>query len=80
MFCKIAGLKNIISCVAFLKNNWNGNVSLDVNECLPNNGRGPCEGTCKNTDGSYKCYCGKGLKLDDNGRTCKGKPNIRSSR
>jgi len=29
----------------------------DVNECLLRNGHGPCQDTCINTNGGYKCSC-----------------------
>ena len=29
----------------------------DVDECVANNGHGPCQDVCLNTDGSFKCAC-----------------------
>lgn len=45
---------------------------VDINECLLNNGHGPCQDTCINTDGSYKCSCERlpGTKLDSDGHGC----------
>lgn len=45
---------------------------IDINECLLRNGHGPCQGTCRNTLGSYSCSCEnlKGTKLAEDGRTC----------
>jgi len=30
---------------------------LDINECLLNNGHGPCQDTCRNLIGGYECSC-----------------------
>ncbi|XP_016768139.2 uncharacterized protein LOC725964 isoform X4 [Apis mellifera] len=30
---------------------------MDINECLLNNGHGPCQDTCRNTIGGYECSC-----------------------
>ncbi|XP_068983931.1 uncharacterized protein [Bombus flavifrons] len=30
---------------------------IDINECLLNNGHGPCQDTCRNTIGGYECSC-----------------------
>lgn len=45
---------------------------LDIDECLLRNGHGPCQGSCTNTWGGYKCSCRgiPGTKLDDDGHTC----------
>ena len=29
----------------------------DIDECVANNGHGPCQDICVNTDGSFKCAC-----------------------
>ncbi|XP_029163195.1 uncharacterized protein LOC114934665 isoform X1 [Nylanderia fulva] len=34
-----------------------GNKCVDIDECLLNNGRGPCQDTCRNLMGGYKCSC-----------------------
>ena len=47
-----------------------GGDGEDFNECLM---LGPdiCDGgTCINTDGSYRCECPKGYKLDRSGKKC----------
>lgn len=45
---------------------WNGICKIkllgrfhyaDINECLLNNGHGPCQDTCRNTIGGYECSC-----------------------
>ncbi|KAL2716591.1 hypothetical protein V1478_014267 [Vespula squamosa] len=30
---------------------------IDINECLLNNGHGPCQDTCRNLVGGYECSC-----------------------
>lgn len=47
-------------------------MCLDVNECLANNGHGPCQGTCRNLAGSYECSCADipGYKLAVDNHTC----------
>uniref|UniRef100_A0A914S6L0 EGF-like domain-containing protein n=1 Tax=Parascaris equorum TaxID=6256 RepID=A0A914S6L0_PAREQ len=47
----------------------------DINECVPNNGLGPCngmpEGTeCINTQGSFFCMCPNGYEINSNGTQC----------
>lgn len=48
------------------------NLVTDVNECLPNNGHGPCQGTCRNLEGGYECSCTDipGFKLALDNHTC----------
>ena len=29
----------------------------DIDECVANNGHGPCQDVCVNTDGGFKCAC-----------------------
>lgn len=41
----------------------------DIDECLPNNGKGDCSDTCTNIKGSYVCLCPQDKYLD--GKTCK---------
>ncbi|XP_065086137.1 protein tolkin-like [Ochlerotatus camptorhynchus] len=41
----------------------------DVDECSVNNGG--CHHECKNTVGSYECFCRNGYILHDNGHDCK---------
>ena len=33
---------------------------LDINECTPNGGLGPCQQNCTNTIGSFMCSCQSG--------------------
>ena len=44
----------------------------DVNECLLNNGHGPCQDRCRNTQGSYSCSCEglPGTSLSEDKHTC----------
>ena len=30
---------------------------VDNNECVSNNGHGPCQDTCINNEGGYQCSC-----------------------
>lgn len=43
-----------------------------MNECLLNNGHGPCQGTCHNLNGTYECTCTElpGYKLGADNHTC----------
>ncbi|KAL6257191.1 hypothetical protein P5V15_012120 [Pogonomyrmex californicus] len=34
-----------------------GHKCVDINECLLNNGHGPCQDTCRNLVGGYECSC-----------------------
>lgn len=43
-------------------------LSLDVDECVVNNGG--CQHICVNTMGSYECRCKEGFFLSDNQHTC----------
>ncbi|CAB4069882.1 FBN1 [Lepeophtheirus salmonis] len=50
-----------------------GTACVDINECLLNNGHGPCQDECKNVDGGYQCECGglPGTQLSDkDNHTC----------
>jgi hypothetical protein len=49
-----------------------GGPCTDIDECLANNGKGPCSDVCENNDGGYKCRCPiSGHKIDpDNGHKC----------
>ncbi len=49
-----------------------GRSCVDDNECSLNNGHGPCQDICTNTEGSYKCSCESviGTYLDEDGHTC----------
>lgn len=45
---------------------------LDIDECLLNNGRGPCQDTCQNYIGGYECLCSRlpGTVLSEDNHTC----------
>ena len=45
-------------------------LQLDINECLPNGGSGPCEQICTNSIGSFSCSCLQGFS--QYGYTCHG--------
>lgn len=47
---------------------------VDIDECKDiDNGTNPCHnGTCKNTEGSYDCFCPPGYILDSSGIVCVG--------
>ncbi|XP_012224713.1 uncharacterized protein [Linepithema humile] len=49
-----------------------GRKCVDINECLLNNGHGPCQDTCRNLVGGYECSC-EGLQdasLSTDNHTC----------
>ncbi|KAB1223044.1 Wall-associated receptor kinase 2 [Morella rubra] len=56
----------------FQGNPYRRNGCEDINECKTSN---PCNKTCVNTPGSYKCYCHKGFEGDGlrNGTGCSRK-------
>ena len=43
---------------------------LDIDEC----GATPCSQICTNSDGSFECSCQDGYQIQDDGRSCAGKP------
>ena len=45
-------------------------ASVDVNECLINNGG--CSQLCVNLQGSHRCDCNVGYMIVSNGRSCNG--------
>ena len=45
-------------------------VSLDIDECETN--MAMCEHSCKNTNGSFNCFCDEGYVLQSNNRSCTG--------
>ena len=49
-----------------------GSFCSDENECLLNNGHGPCQDTCTNTNGGYICSCEglRGTQLASDNHTC----------
>ena len=46
-------------------------ISIDINECVIDNG--VCAQTCTNTLGSFTCSCSSGYILDTDNRSCNGK-------
>ena len=42
----------------------------DINECATSR---PCHQICNNTEGSFRCNCEEGFRLDSDGATCIGK-------
>ena len=52
---------------------YSGSVfCLDINECLLNNGHGPCQDSCTNTAGGFHCGCDglPGTVLAPDNTTC----------
>ena len=49
-----------------------GLTCIDENECSLNNGHGPCQDICINTEGAYECACQTvaGASLAEDGHTC----------
>ncbi|XP_035688620.1 complement component C1q receptor-like [Branchiostoma floridae] len=47
-----------------------GNCEIDIDECLTNGGRGPCDQTCTNLFGSYRCSCTVEYQLDADSVSC----------
>ena len=45
---------------------------IDENECVANNGHGPCQDTCTNAEGSFHCSCEglPGTRLASDQKTC----------
>lgn len=43
---------------------------MDVNECLIDLNR--CQQVCMNTDGSFRCECESGFRLNSDQNTCAG--------
>ncbi len=48
--------------------------TLDINECLSNNGN--CSQLCKNENGKHRCECFGGYLMTDDGRSCIGELNL----
>ncbi|CAH1239231.1 THBS1 [Branchiostoma lanceolatum] len=51
----------------------------DVDECLENGGRGPCDQVCIDLLGSYRCSCRDGYELSADGFACVYADKCRSS-
>ncbi|XP_072400002.1 uncharacterized protein [Diabrotica undecimpunctata] len=51
---------------------YDGISCEDINECHVRNGHGPCQDTCHNLPGSYRCSCSNltGTRLADDLHTC----------
>ncbi|XP_054929326.1 uncharacterized protein [Dermacentor andersoni] len=47
----------------------NGTRCIDIDECQTT--QNTCKGQCVNTDGSFRCVCTDGYKLDKDGKSCK---------
>ena len=43
----------------------------DINECRQDGDT--CDQGCRDTEGSYECYCGRGFQLAADGHTCNGR-------
>ena len=48
----------------------------DENECSTNAGFGPCGQICVNTFLGYSCLCRPGYTLNNDKKTCTGKPGF----
>ena len=46
------------------------NFVPDIDECEKQNGG--CSHQCVNTDGSYSCFCPRGLEIGDDQHNCRG--------
>lgn len=44
--------------------------SPDIDECVSNQGLGPCMEHCHNSPGSYRCSCRYGYILAGDGHSC----------
>ncbi|XP_076276934.1 uncharacterized protein LOC143207390 isoform X2 [Lasioglossum baleicum] len=68
--CKEIDGRPVCSCYKGFR--LEDNKCVDINECLLNNGHGPCQDTCRNTIGGYECSC-DGLQdsvLSTDNHTC----------
>ncbi|XP_066995194.2 uncharacterized protein [Anabrus simplex] len=64
--CEIISGATICSCYRGFR--LDGITCKDINECEYSNGG--CESGCRNTLGSYHCFCPPGLRLADDGKSC----------
>ena len=60
-----------IYCIAEVCCNDITILLTDINECLVNNGG--CGHNCRNTIGSYNCYCNTGYQLHSDKHKCIGR-------
>ena len=49
---------------------------VDLDECVMGTHR--CDQECKNTKGSYQCFCQQGYILDGDGVTCQGSIQVKT--
>ena len=60
----------ICQCPNGYKLNNDQKTCHDVNECLPNNGLGPCSQKCENLNSTFKCSCHDGFTLASDNHDC----------
>ena len=62
----------LCSCPGGYELGEDSHLCVDTNECLSNNGHGPCQDFCVNTEGSYYCSCQtrEGSRLASDGHSC----------
>lgn len=53
-----------------VKWSWCLKLILISDECMPNNGNGPCQHYCENLQGSFECSCMFGYELSDDLMAC----------
>lgn len=44
-------------------------ILIDIDECSGNHG---CAGSCENLQGTYRCFCQQGYRLDADQKSCIG--------
>ncbi|EZA47233.1 hypothetical protein DMN91_001353 [Ooceraea biroi] len=65
-------------CSCYKGYRLDGRKCVDINECLLNNGHGPCQDTCRNRVGGYECSCDSlvGTSLAADNHTCEHDKHI----